>query len=111
MFHMNINDRYRGDTNPIIMFLYEVDMNGVETPVQLATSNSTVKFSYKKGSKTKSIDGTILSDEGEVHFPMTATSVVTGKYKYDVQVTNGDTGEIMTYIVADMNIKDDITKN
>ncbi len=107
---MNINDRFRGDTNPLVMFLYEVDENGVETPVQLATTNSTVKFSYKRGNVTKSIDGTVLSDEGEVRFPFATDSVEAGKYTYDIQVTNGNTGEVMTYIVAEMNIKDDITK-
>lgn len=107
---MNINDRFRGDTNPLIMFLYEVDSEGIESPVQLATTSSTVKFSYRKGSVTKSIDGEVLSDEGEVHFPFTATSVGAGKYEYDIQVTNGITGTIMTYIKADMNIQGDVTK-
>ena len=107
---MNINDRYRGDTNPLIMFLYEVDSEGVETPVQLATTNSTVKFSYRKGKTTKSLDGTVLSDEGEVHFPFLTDSVGAGKYDYDIQVTNGATGTIMTYIRAEMNILDDVTK-
>ena len=107
---MNINDRFRGDTNPIIMFLYEVDENGSETPVQLATTNSTVIFSFRKGKLTKQINGTVLSDLGEVQFPILSDSVVAGKYDYDIQVTNGITGVVMTYIVAEMNIKDDITK-
>ena len=105
---MNINDRYRGDTNPLVMFLYEVDPEGLETPVQLATNNATVIFSYKKGKLTKSIIGENLSDEGEVNFPFTETSVVAGSYVYDIQVEM--LGTKMTYIVADMNIKDDITK-
>ena len=110
---MNINDRYRGDTNPLIMFLYEVhevDGVGVEFPVQLATTNSTVKFSYRKGKVTKFIEGTVLSDEGEVQFPFATDSVGAGRYEYDIQVTNGNTGAVMTYIKAEMNIKDDVTK-
>jgi len=107
---MNINDRYRGDTNPLIMFLYQVDENGVETPIPLAATSSTVKFSYRKGKLTKFIDGTVLSDLGEVQFPFFDNSVVAGKYTYDIQVTNGITGSVMTYIVAEMNIKDDVSK-
>ena len=107
---MNINDRFRGDTNPLIMFLYEVDSEGLETPVQLATTNSTVKFSFRKGNLTKFIQGEVLSDEGEVQFPFLEDTVVAGKYAYDIQVPNGLDGTIMTYIRADMNIQDDITK-
>ena len=108
---MNINDRYRGDTNPLIMFLYQVDENGVEIPVPLLTMNATVTFSYKKGTTTQSINGVSMSDLGEVQFPFTETTVSAGKYKYDIQVLNGNTSEKMTYIVADMNIQDDITKS
>ena len=110
---MNINDRFRGDTNPLIMFLYEVkEVEGVleEIPVQLATTNSTVKFSFRKGNLTNFIQGEVLSDEGEVQFPFLEDTVVAGKYVYDIQVTNGITGVVMTYIRADMNIQDDITK-
>ena len=107
---MNINDRFRGDTNPLVMFLYEVNEEGVETPVQLATTNSTVRFSFRKGSLTKFIDGVVLSDEGEVQFPFQEDTVVAGKYVYDIQVTSGVDNTIMTYIRADMNIKDDVTK-
>lgn len=107
---MNINDRYRGDTNPLIMFLYEVDENNVEVPVELVTINATVTFSYRKGKLTKAIQGGSMTDLGEVQFPFTETSVVAGKYDYDIQVVNGLTGTKMTYIVAEMNIMDDITK-
>ena len=107
---MNINDRFRGDTEDLIMFLYEVGENGVEYPIELVTITATVTFSYRRGSVTKSIDGVDLTDLGEVHFPFAEDTVNAGKYDYDVQVINGITGKKRTYVKATMNIKDDVTK-
>ncbi len=107
---MDINDRFRGDTEDLVVFLYEVGEDGIEYPIELLTTASTVTFSYRRGGTTKSINGIDLTDLGEVHFPFTDDTVNAVKYEYDIQVINGSTGKKRTYIKAFMTIKDDVTK-
>ena len=107
---MKISDRFRGDTDDLVFYLKYRDTNGDLQPITLITDGSSVVFSYRKGSRTKQIVGEQMTDLGEVHFPFAVDAVVAGTYEYDIQVTNGITGKVKTFVKDVMIIKDDVTK-
>lgn len=106
---MRIDDRFTGDTNPLVMWLYDVDENGKETPVKLIDISATVEFKYKKGTATTTtITGVNMTNEGYVEFPFLTNSVVEGDYVCTIRVVNGATSESMVYDKGAMIIRGDI---
>lgn len=106
---MNIDDRFVGDTNPLVMWLYNVNTNGTETPVELININATVLFKFKKGlGIAVSITGVNMTNLGYVEFPFLSNTAEEGDYVYTVRVINGISNESMVYAKGKMNIQGDI---
>ena len=106
---MNIKGRFVGDTNPLVMWIYDVDEDDKEIPVKLLTDICTVTFKYKLGDgATESINGTNMTDLGYVEFPFGANTVVEGNHVWTMRVANQASGEDMLYEKGNMNINSDI---
>ena len=105
---MNIEDRYTGDTNPLVMWLYDVDENDKNAPVKLLDISATVEFKFRKDEITKTINGENMTNMGYVEFPFASNEVTEGKYVYTVRVENTILSEGMIYVKGIMIISSDI---
>jgi hypothetical protein len=100
---MNLT-RVRGDTYSI-----KATLKLNNAAVNLTTS--TAKFSYRNEESTvvRSIDGAGNVNGEVVFLPSASDFQDVGLYTYDIEVTS-PTQEKTTYIIAKLNIIDDITK-
>ena len=90
---MIIDDRYVGDTTPLVLWLSEVE-NEKEIPLEIATDTTSIEFRFKKDDETtKSLLGENGTDDGRIEIPFIIDSVVAGEYVFNVKVTysNGKT--------------------
>jgi len=106
---MTIDDRYEGDTNPLVMWLYDVDENKKEIPVKLVTDSCTVKLRVKLSDDTvHEIVGENITDEGYVEFPFASDEIDAGEYIFVVKVDNTALSHTLTYIRGVLDIKESI---
>ena len=102
-----LDDRFVGDTNPLVMWIYDVDKDEVEVPVELVTDTCVVTFKYTLEGVTKTITGENMTDLGYVEFPFASDAVVHGEYVFTVRVQNGAEGYGMIYDKGIMPISAD----
>ena len=104
---MRIDDRFRGDTNPIVMYLIEVE-NGREKPLDIPTDVTSVKFHFKgDDGVVKEIVGTNGGADGRIEFPFQEDTADAGEYVYDVEVEY-KSGQKVTFVRDIMEIKEDV---
>ncbi len=104
-----IDDRYVGDTNPLVMWMFDVDENDKEIPVKLVTDNCVVSFKLKEGENpTATIVGVNMTDEGYVEFPFAENTVIAKDYVWTVRIVNPASSENMIYEKGTMPIIADI---
>ena len=100
---MIIDDRYVGDTTPLVLWLSEVE-NEKEIPLEIATDTTSIEFRFKKDDEiTKSILGENGTDDGRLEIPFAIDSVAEGEYVYNVKVTYTN-GKTKTFGGGIMNI-------
>lgn len=104
----HIPDHYSGDTFEALIITLEED----SSPIDLTAATIEIDFETLSGQKKLELtvgDGITINDalNGEFQIDEQVISLPTGRYKYDIQVTIGNT--VTTYLKGTWNILDDIT--
>ena len=104
---MKIDDRFRGDTNPLVMHLYEV-VDKKDRPLNIPSDVQKIVFHFKgEDGVLHSIEGVNGTSDGKIEFPFSENTADAGDYVYDVEVTY-NTGEKVTFVKDVMTIQEDV---
>ena len=104
---MKIDDRFQGDTNPVVMYLYEVE-NGKDRPLDIPNEVDRVTFHFKgDDGVVHSIEGENGTSDGRIEFPFSEDTAPAGEYVYDVEVVY-KSGMKVTFVKDSMLIQEDV---